>query len=230
MIQTPADALEKRKSAYYREAAKAFLDRRGAPFLLSARDVALIAEWEKRGIPLGVVLEGIERAFEGGGTGRHPAGKVMSLAFCGPQVEKAFARHRDRRAGAEVRVRPRAEKKERAAAEVNRFLASLPPGADEVRPLFVRAADILAAEVPDEEALERIDAEVDAKRWSGPCPRESRRTGRSGSAKSIPDGGRPRARRSSPPPSPRNGGNGSRRPTSRCSITNEEEGIDRPWQ
>lgn len=161
MIQTPADALEKRKSAYYREAAKAFLDRRGAPFLLSARDVALIAEWEKRGVPLGVVLEGIERAFEGGGTGRHPAGKVMSLAFCGPQVEKAFARHRDRRAGAEVRVRPRAEKKERAAAEVNRFLASLPSGADEIRPLFVRAADILAAEVPDEEALERIDAEVD---------------------------------------------------------------------
>jgi hypothetical protein len=161
MDQTPAGALEKRKSAYYREAAKAFLDRRGAPFLLSARDVALIAEWEKRGVPLEVVLEGIERAFEGGRTGRHPAGKVMSLAFCAPQVEKAFARHRDRRAGAEVRVTPRAAKKDRAAAEVNRVLASLPSEAAALRPLFVRAAGILAAEVPDEEALERIDAEVD---------------------------------------------------------------------
>ena len=161
MDQTPGGTLEKRKSAYYREAAKAFLDRRGAPFLLSARDVALIADWERRGIPLEVVMEGIERAFEGGGTGRHRAGKVMSLAFCASQVEKAFARHRDRRAGAEVRVKPRAEKKEGAAAEVRRFLDSLPAEAAALRPLFVRAAGILAAEVPDEEALERIDAEVD---------------------------------------------------------------------
>ena len=160
MNQTPADAPEK-KSTYYREVAKGFLDRRGAPFLLSARDLALIAEWEQRGVPLQVVLEGIERAFEGGGTGRHPSGKVMSLAFCGPQVEKAFARHKDRRAGAEVRVRPRAEKKERAASEGARFLASLPREAAELRPLFVRAAEVLAAAVPDEEALERIDAEVD---------------------------------------------------------------------
>ncbi|MDH4198253.1 MAG: hypothetical protein OEW05_12630 [Candidatus Aminicenantes bacterium] len=161
MNQTPVDAVEKRKSAYYREVAKAFLDRRGAPFLLSARDLALIAEWEKRGIPLEVVLEGVERAFEGGRAGRHPSGKVMSLAFCGPQVEKAFDRHRDRRAGAEGRVKPRSAKKDRAAAEVNQFLASLPRETAELRPLFVRAASVLAAEVPDEEALERVDAEVD---------------------------------------------------------------------
>jgi len=162
MNQTPVDAGGTRKNAYYREVAKAFLDRRGAPFLLSARDVALIAEWEKKGLPLEVILEGIERAFEGGGAGRHPSGKVMSLAFCAPQVEKAFARHKDRRAGAEGRVKPRAAKKERAAAEVNRFLASFPQEVGGLRPLFERAASVLAAEPLDEEALDELDAEVDA--------------------------------------------------------------------
>ncbi len=161
MNGTPVDEVGKRKSVYFREVAKAFLDRRGAPFLLSARDLAIISEWEKRAVPLKAVLEGIERAFEGGGAGRHPSGKVMSLAFCQPQVEKAFARYRDRRAGAEARVRPRAGKKKRAAAEVDRFLASLPAEAAELGALFARAASILAADVPDEEALERVDSEVD---------------------------------------------------------------------
>lgn len=146
---------------YYRAISRAFFARRGAPFFLSASDLALVAEWEGRGIPLAVVLEGVERAFDGGEPGRRPAGKVLSLAFCGPQVERAFARHRDRRTGAAARVAPRAEKRARAASEVARFLGRLPPGLEALGPIFESAAAALAAEPPDEEALEGLDERAD---------------------------------------------------------------------
>ena len=52
------------QSEYYRRIAKEFLQRRGAPFFLSPRDMAVIAGWEARRVPLAAVLEGIDRAFE----------------------------------------------------------------------------------------------------------------------------------------------------------------------
>ncbi len=146
---------------YYRTISRAFFARRGAPFFLSARDLALVAEWESRGLPLAVVLEGLERAFDGGAPGRRPAGKVLSLAFCGPQVERAFARHRDRRTGAAARVPPRTEKRDRAASEVARFLERLPPGLEALGPIYASAAAALASEPPDEEALEGLDERAD---------------------------------------------------------------------
>ncbi len=146
---------------YYRTISRAFFACRGAPFFLSARDLALVGEWERRDIPLAVVLEGLERAFDGGGPGRRPEGKVLSLAFCGPQVEKAFARHRDRRAGSATRVAPPAEKRDRAAAEAARFLNDVPPGLGTLRPFYESAAAILSSAPPDEEALERLDERVD---------------------------------------------------------------------
>lgn len=146
---------------YFRTISRAFFARRGAPFFLSARDLSLVGEWESRGIPLAVVLEGLERAFDGGGPGRRPEGKVLSLAFCGPQVERAFARHRDRGTGTAARVAPRAEKRDRAAAEAARFLERIPAGLETLRPVFEAAAAALAAAAPDEEALERFDERVD---------------------------------------------------------------------
>lgn len=168
---------------FYRTISRAFFARRGAPFFLSARDLALVGEWENRGIPLAVVLEGLERAFDGGGPGRRPAGRVLSLAFCGPQVEKAFARHRDRRAGAATRVAPRTEKRDRAAAEAARFLENVPPGLDPLRPLYESASAVLASASPDEEALERLDERVD-ETLVGLAPDEDRAAAERDAAKS----------------------------------------------
>ena len=163
MLGTPDRQEGRREKAaiYYRTISRAFFARRGAPFFLSARDLALVGEWESRGVPLAVALEGIERAFEGGGPGRRPAGKVLALAFCAPQVEKAFARHLDRQTGTEARVAPRAEKRERAAAETARFLGRLAPGLEALRPFFESAAAILSSASPDEDALEGLDERVD---------------------------------------------------------------------
>jgi hypothetical protein len=40
------------RSRYFQEIARAFFDRRGAPFVLSSRDLVTIAAWEEQGIPL----------------------------------------------------------------------------------------------------------------------------------------------------------------------------------
>lgn len=162
-----------RVAAYFRTISRAFFARRGAPFYLSARDLALVGEWESRGIPAAVVLEGLERAFEGGGQGRHPAGKVLSLAFCAAQVEKAFARHRDRETGTAARVAPRSDKRDRAAAETARFLGGLPPALETLRPLFESAAAILSSVAPEEDALEGVDERVDESLVRG-APDEDR--------------------------------------------------------
>jgi hypothetical protein len=168
---------------YFKTISRAFFARRGAPFFLSARDLALVGEWESRGIPLAVVLEGLERAFDGGGAGRRPQGKVLSLAFCGPQVEKAFARHLDRRAGSATRVAPRSEKRDRAAAEAARFLNNVPPGLETLRPFYESAGSILASAPPDEEALERLDERVD-ETLVGLAPGEERAAAERDAAKS----------------------------------------------
>jgi hypothetical protein len=78
------------RSFYFQEIARVFFGLRGAPFVLSSRDAVAISSWEEKGIPLRVVLEGMERAFE-----RHKmrAGgrKMSSLSFCEPEILKAGA-------------------------------------------------------------------------------------------------------------------------------------------
>lgn len=51
-------------SKYFQSIALHFFKHRGAPFFLSSKELDYIAGWEKMGIPLHVVLEGIERSFE----------------------------------------------------------------------------------------------------------------------------------------------------------------------
>jgi len=150
------------RDRYFQEISRAFLARRGAPFFLSPKDLELIASWEKAGIPLALVLEGIERAFAPLPAGAAPRGKVLTLAFCQNQVRKLHELRRERRVGRTGRSVPgRAEKRLRALAEVEEFLArgAGPPG---IEAIARRARALLAAEGTDEEALERLDEEADA--------------------------------------------------------------------
>jgi len=153
------------QSGYYQAIARDFLKRRGAPFFLSPRDLAVVAAWEADRIPLEVVLEGIGRAFEGR-RDRSRGTKGLPLAFCDAQVRRAMAQHADRGAGRKTAAAsPRAAKTARARHEVERCLSGLAEEEPGLRPLLETAGRLLAEEPPDEEALERIDEEVDEVLW-----------------------------------------------------------------
>ncbi len=60
---------------------------RGKPRLLSPAEWALIEQWEGKGIPVEVVVRGIERAFDSHKGQRR---RINSLAYCTPHVEREF--------------------------------------------------------------------------------------------------------------------------------------------
>jgi hypothetical protein len=159
---------------YYRTIAEAFLRRRGAPYFLSPRDLALIAEWEEKKIPLAAVLEGISGAFERR-RGRADRGRILGLAFCARSVEMAWSQNRERRAGGRRSAASRAGKRERAKVEAERFLRSLPDDHPGLKVLYERGAGILGSERPDEGVLEELDEETDEILWASASPEEKER-------------------------------------------------------
>ncbi|MCI0403195.1 MAG: hypothetical protein L0212_06685, partial [Acidobacteria bacterium] len=66
---------------FYTEIEEYFCQKRGAHLLVSTLDWAVIESWQKAGLPLEVVLKGIDRAFE-----RYDAKKrgrpIKSLLYC----------------------------------------------------------------------------------------------------------------------------------------------------
>jgi len=162
------------RARYFQEISRAFLSHRGAPFFLSPKDLALVEAWEKDGLPLEVVLEGIGRAFE-----RHPGrpgprGKVLALAFCETSVRRAFAQHRDRAVGGR---RPPASdglpgKLSRVAAAVEELLARREEVPEAIRAVYLEARRALENPAAAE-ALEALDARVDAllRGTAGPAER-----------------------------------------------------------
>lgn len=169
---------------YFRSVSRAFLARRGAPLMLSAAEVDLVASWRKAGIPLDVVLEGIERTFERPPAASRPRGRGPTLAYCRAEVERAMARWRDRRAGEAGRSKPRRGKCERALAEVERFLAAPGPAPESVLAAARRARDLLLRRPMDEEALERLDAEADEALLRD-APEAERETAGAGRARRV---------------------------------------------
>jgi hypothetical protein len=155
---------EEEQSGYYQAIAREFLRRRGAPLILSPRDLDVIAAWEERHVPLDVVLEGIGRAFDGI-RDKSRGTRGLPLSFCEGQVSRALAQHRDRRAGRRKPAAPRAGKSAKARKEVEAFLASLPPEDDDLRRLFEAAAAALSESPPDEDVLEHIDEGVNGVLW-----------------------------------------------------------------
>ena len=76
--------------SYFSEIEETFVKRRGKNLLLSPLDWALIEAWKERGIPLHVVLRGIETVFDQ--ADRHPNRKrsIKSLVYCRDEVENLF--------------------------------------------------------------------------------------------------------------------------------------------
>lgn len=74
---------------YFTEIEDTFIRRRGKHLLLSPLDWALIESWRERGIPLHIVIRGIEQVFDNFEKNPRPR-TIKGLMFCREEVEAQF--------------------------------------------------------------------------------------------------------------------------------------------
>ncbi|MGB8951855.1 MAG: hypothetical protein WCC06_04225 [Candidatus Aminicenantales bacterium] len=164
---------EKERSRYFQAIARAFFAWRGAPFFLSAKDLDLISTWEDMGIPLSVVLEGVEKAFSDWKKRISGKSKVRSLSLCQTQVLRAFEQYRERRVGGKKRVTSREDKRKKVLAEVRRFLEQIPPDIHFIKGIYLEAKKKASCSPADEEGLEQMDEKIEELLFSH-CPEDLR--------------------------------------------------------
>lgn len=149
------------RSQYFQSIARHFLKLRGSPFFLSSKELDIIETWEKMKIPLQVVLEGVDRAFEKNSLKSARKGKILSLVFCNLQVLRAFEQFRDRRVGTKNNGVGQEKKREKARAEVKRFLENTPCEINYLREVFSQVLRILSRMNINEEELEQREREIE---------------------------------------------------------------------
>ena len=75
---------------YFTEIEEEFVKRRGSHMMVSPLDWTLIETWKQRGIPLHIVLRGINSSFDGYDQRLSRGRKVNSLFFCQQEVEALY--------------------------------------------------------------------------------------------------------------------------------------------
>jgi hypothetical protein len=76
--------------SYFSEIEETFVRRRGRNLLLSPLDWALIEAWKERGVPLAVVLRGIEAVFDQSETDAKRKKNIKSLMYCRDEIELQY--------------------------------------------------------------------------------------------------------------------------------------------
>lgn len=84
---------------YYTEIEDTFVRRRGKHLFLSPMDWALMETWNQQGIPLHIVLRGIEKSFDSFAA-RPRKRTVKSLLYCQEEIEAQYAEWVEARLGA----------------------------------------------------------------------------------------------------------------------------------
>jgi hypothetical protein len=84
---------------YFTEIEDAFVRRRAKHLFLSPMDWALMETWKEQGIPLHIVLRGIEKSFDSY-EAKPRKRSVKSLLYCQEEVEAQFAEWMESRVGA----------------------------------------------------------------------------------------------------------------------------------
>jgi hypothetical protein len=87
---------------YYTEIEDAFVRRRGRHLLLSTLDWALMTTWKEMGVPLHVVLRGVEKSFDSYES-RPRKRTVKTLFYCQEEVEAQFAEWVESQTGAHAK-------------------------------------------------------------------------------------------------------------------------------
>lgn len=116
---------------YFTEIESHFAQRRGTPFVLSAKDWVLMKSWNDEGIPLPIVIEAIDAVFD-----KHDAKgkKVNGLAFCKHAVKELWRDRRELQIGSEDGA-PEADLASRLDALAQTLEEAAPPFAVRVREL-----------------------------------------------------------------------------------------------
>jgi hypothetical protein len=86
---------------YFQEIVSHFALRRGTPFVLSAKDWALMKQWAEAAIPLPVVIEAIDSVFDKAAERQK---KVNSLSYCRHAVKELWEERRELQIGASEAV------------------------------------------------------------------------------------------------------------------------------
>jgi hypothetical protein len=81
------------EAAYATRIEDAFIAERGTPFLVSAKDWALIRGWREAGVPVDTVVRAVRETFEKRRS-RAQAGKISSLAYCADAVAERWEMER----------------------------------------------------------------------------------------------------------------------------------------
>lgn len=84
---------------YFTEIEDAFVRRRGKHLFLSPMDWALMETWNQQGIPLHIVLRGVEKSFDSF-EARPRKRTVKTLLYCQEEVEAQYAEWVEARVGA----------------------------------------------------------------------------------------------------------------------------------
>ncbi len=91
---------------YFTEIEDTFIRRRGKHLLLSPMDWALMDSWKQMGVPLHVVLRGVESAFDSYES-KPRKRTVKTLYYCQEEVEAQFAEWLEGQRGAQREGRRR---------------------------------------------------------------------------------------------------------------------------
>ena len=138
---------------YFNEIEAHFAAKRGTPFLLNAKDWALMKEWHEAGVPLPVVIEAIDSVFEKAAE-RNKI--VNSIHYCKHAVKELWAERRELTVGEESST-PEASPNETLDALATQLEAN-----DRARPFADRVRELASEKsVPRiEEKLIELEREV----------------------------------------------------------------------
>ncbi len=143
---------------YFTEIEEEFVKRRGSHMLISPLDWSLIETWKQRGLPLHIVLRGINAAFDLYDAKARHGRKVNSLFYCRQEVEALFLEYCAARVGSQAQTANGEQESSEAASPFSpeAIIAYLTERYEEIAQLRAsyRAEELLAEMLT--RALERL--------------------------------------------------------------------------
>jgi len=140
---------------YYTEIEEYFCQKRGAHLLVSTLDWAVIESWQRTGVPLEIVLKGIDRAFEKYDAKRRGR-PIKSLLYCVDAVAQVAEEAKEAAAGRPPQAdAPRAHGPAFDAEDIVRYLGA---NAAALRAAAAQAAGKPALAQAFTETAEALDA------------------------------------------------------------------------
>ena len=145
---------------YFQTIERFFFGQRGSPFFFSSKELDVIADWKKKGIPVQVVLEGISDCFTWQRKKPGRKNKIHSLVYCRSFVLRAFESYKERRVGSDLKGLGEEERRKQLGKAAERFLNTYPEEIRELGEMFSRVKKLLSQKA-DEESLEQIEQNVE---------------------------------------------------------------------